>query len=342
MALTKIELENITVFDSLSINLTKGINVFIGENGTGKTHLLKLLYSACQAALVRKTGIGFDIKIAKTFRPDDLSLHRIVRREGRGAKKASITVCSGDQCLSLVFDSKKIKPTEINGDEAWSKLFSGVTSTFIPAKEILSHAKNLIQAIEKGNVDFDDTYKDIIAAASVNMTDNKTTDEVNCLLEKLQEIINGTVIMENDEFYLLHENQSWLEFQLVAEGLRKIALLWQLIRNGVFKKGAILFWDEPEANINPVQIPAIVDILLELQRNDVQIFLATHNYFFAKYLNVRKQQGDDVLFHAIHKPHGGANKIQYCFDKNFDLLEHNSIIAQSIALYKEEVKKVMA
>ncbi|MDR1586084.1 MAG: AAA family ATPase, partial [Treponema sp.] len=124
MALTKIELENITVFDSFSINLTKGINVFIGENGTGKTHLLKLLYSACQAALVRKTGIGFDIKIAKTFRPDDLSLHRIVRREGRGTKKASITVCSGDQRLSLVFDSKKIKPTEINGDEAWSKLFS--------------------------------------------------------------------------------------------------------------------------------------------------------------------------------------------------------------------------
>jgi predicted ATP-dependent endonuclease of OLD family len=39
MALSKIELENISVFDSLSMNLTEGINVFIGENGTGKTIL---------------------------------------------------------------------------------------------------------------------------------------------------------------------------------------------------------------------------------------------------------------------------------------------------------------
>ena len=27
-----------------------GINVIIGENGTGKTHLMKALYSACQSA----------------------------------------------------------------------------------------------------------------------------------------------------------------------------------------------------------------------------------------------------------------------------------------------------
>jgi hypothetical protein len=56
---------------------------------------------------------------------------------------------------------------------------------------------------------------------------------------------------------------------------------------------------------------------------------------------VRKQQDDDILFHAIHKPNGGKSKIQYCFDRSFDLLEHNSILVQSIELYKEEVKKVM-
>jgi hypothetical protein len=144
MIVTRIEPENITVFDSLSINLPKGMNVFIGENGTGKTHLLKLLYSACQAALVRKTAIGFDVKIARTFKPDELSLRRIVGREGRGNKTASIKVYSGEQCLSLVFDAKNVKFAEIEGNEAWSKQFSGVTSAFIPAKEILSHAKSLI------------------------------------------------------------------------------------------------------------------------------------------------------------------------------------------------------
>jgi predicted ATP-dependent endonuclease of OLD family len=341
MTLTKIELENITVFDSLSIGLTRGINIFIGENGTGKTHLLKLLYSACQAAQVKKTGIGFGVKIARTFKPDELSLHRIARRNGRGNKKATIKVYSDEQCLCLTFDAKNIKNTEITGDEAWSRQFSDIASTFIPAKEILSHAKNLIQAIEKGNVDFDDTYKDIVSAASVNIADKETDNTMNCLLEKLPKIINGTVTIYNDEFYLLRDNQSTLEFQLVAEGLRKIALLWQLIKNGVFRSGSLLLWDEPEANINPVQIPAVVDILLELQRNGVQIFLATHNYFFAKYLEVRRKQHDDILFHAFHKSNGDSGKIQYCFDVSFDLLEHNSILTQSIELYKEEVKKVM-
>ena len=39
----KLELENFTVFEKASFEWVDGINVFVGENGTGKTHLLKLL-----------------------------------------------------------------------------------------------------------------------------------------------------------------------------------------------------------------------------------------------------------------------------------------------------------
>ncbi|WP_368274919.1 AAA family ATPase, partial [Enterocloster lavalensis] len=44
MAIKKIELENFTVFDKMDIQFTEGINVLIGENGVGKTHVMKLLY----------------------------------------------------------------------------------------------------------------------------------------------------------------------------------------------------------------------------------------------------------------------------------------------------------
>lgn len=40
MALKKIYLENFTVFDKMEIEFCEGINVFIGENGTGKTHIM--------------------------------------------------------------------------------------------------------------------------------------------------------------------------------------------------------------------------------------------------------------------------------------------------------------
>ena len=76
---------------------------------------------------------------------------------------------------------------------------------------------------------------------------------------------------------------SKVEFNLVAEGIRKIALLWQLMKNGTLEKGSVLFWDEPEANINPLHIPLIVDMLLELQQGGVQIFISTHDYILSKY-----------------------------------------------------------
>ena len=41
--------------------------------------------------------------------------------------------------------------------------------------------------------------------------------------------------------------------------MRKIAHSWQLIKNGTLEKGSVLFWDKPEANINPRNIPAVVE-----------------------------------------------------------------------------------
>ncbi len=37
-----IKIENFTAFDSLEIQFSPGMNIFIGENGTGKTHVLKV------------------------------------------------------------------------------------------------------------------------------------------------------------------------------------------------------------------------------------------------------------------------------------------------------------
>jgi len=38
-----LKLQNFTAFRDAEFKFNSGINVFVGENGTGKTHLLKLL-----------------------------------------------------------------------------------------------------------------------------------------------------------------------------------------------------------------------------------------------------------------------------------------------------------
>ena len=46
----KIVLEKFTAFQKLELGFSPGINILIGENGTGKTHILKALYASltCQ------------------------------------------------------------------------------------------------------------------------------------------------------------------------------------------------------------------------------------------------------------------------------------------------------
>jgi len=48
--LSKITFEKFTAFEKLEVLFSPGINVFIGENGTGKTHILKVAYAACDIA----------------------------------------------------------------------------------------------------------------------------------------------------------------------------------------------------------------------------------------------------------------------------------------------------
>lgn len=332
MAIKKIEVENITVFDKMNIDFTEGINIFIGENGVGKTHVMKLLYSACQAV---KHDVSFSQKTVRVFRPDGSSIQRLVARKNKGGT-ASIKIVSDASNISMKFTTRTKKwDAEVKNEEKWEQQLSDLSSIFIPAKEILSNAYNLTEAVLKGNVDFDDTYLDIIASAKVNVSPGKDSLERKKYLDILQKISDGKVTVDNERFYLKPGSQAKIEFHLVAEGLRKLALLWQLIKNGTLEKGAILFWDEPEANMNPRHIPVIVELLLLLQREGVQIFVSTHDYFVAKYFDVRRTEEDNIKFHSLYRE--DKNVICYEGKKTFSELEHNSIMETFMELYHEEI-----
>lgn len=342
MALNKISLKNFTVFDQLEVEFSGGINVFVGVNGKGKTHIMKVLYSACQAVDKR---VSFAQKIVRCFSPDDHRISRLVRRK-QGNNDASIRVVGSDiagtesKSISAKFSSKTKKwDAEIIGEDGWENLFRDLTSTFIPAKEILSNAYNLNAAVEKNNVAFDDTYLDIVNSAKIDISVGKNAVAKQSMLNQIERIIDGKVIFDSkrDEFYLKHGN-SKLEFNLVAEGIRKIALIWQLVKNGTLEKGSVLFWDEPEANINPVHISIIIDMLLALQRNGVQIFIATHDYILAKYIEIKSQKDDDVTFFSLYDD---TESVRCERNRKFSNLKHNPIMNAFDKLldevYKEQV-----
>lgn len=352
MFIQKISLKNITVFDTLDMQFSDGINVFIGPNGVGKTHLLKILYSACCAA---DPKVSFSNKIVTCFAPDKHRISRLVRRK-QGNNDASIHITSKNEKIgkllsnSKTFNSKTLSASfsnktpkwdaTVTGEEGWEKQQEGLSSVFIPAKEILSHSYNLNAAVAMNNVSFDDTYLDVINAAKIKVSSGKDAAIKKTLLSQIEAIIEGKVFFdkERDEFYLKHGNTK-IEFNLVAEGIRKIALLWQLVKNGVLVSGSVLFWDEPEANINPIHIPIIAEILLNLQQNGVQIFISTHDYFLNKYLEVKRQTSDKVMFHSFFYDEDHTVAVESA--PHFKELTHNSILDTFINLYQEEIDKVM-
>lgn len=334
MPLTNIDVENFTVFKNISISFCEGLNVLLGENGLGKTHIMKILYAACRAS---KHDVSFPQKCVMLFRPDQSSIGRLVNRNKSGNNTAKISVISDTSKISMSFSTKTKKwDADVKYDLNWEKQMSDLTSIFIPAKEILSNAWNLESAVKMGNVEFDDTYLDIIAAAKIDISRGVDTIQRKKYLDILQKISTGKVTLQDDRFYLKPGTQAKLEFNLVAEGLRKIALLWQLIKNGTLEKGSVLFWDEPEANINPKYIPVLAELLIMLENEGVQIFISTHDYFLAKYIDVKRQENSNIKYISLYRDKDD-DIVKSEIENKFELLEHNAIMETFRQLYMDEI-----
>jgi hypothetical protein len=212
---------------------------------------------------------------------------------------------------------------------------------FMPAKEILS-ISGLARLSDKDlmALNIDKTIIHTIRKAQ-NYALGAPSKLAQKVAAKLEDIIDGKVFVKDDEketFWIRKNDGSEIISTMEAEGLRKLGLLWQLIVNKSIDEGTALLWDEPEANINPVVIPALVDVILELSRNGVQIFISTHDYFLPKYIEVLMQETDSIAFHSLYKTEKG---VQCETSSKFSMLDRNDIIEEKIRLYESEIAKVM-
>ena len=85
MTITKVRFERFTAFEKLEFTASPGINVLVGANGTGKTHLMKIAYTACD---ISKTKAGFAEKLIRIFMPSNRALGRLFKRQQRSSRCA--------------------------------------------------------------------------------------------------------------------------------------------------------------------------------------------------------------------------------------------------------------
>lgn len=315
------------------------INVIIGQNDTGKTLLLKLLYASSVVLENYQKGDSqqtirqlLDDKLTWTFQlkhlgdlvskgkgsPGKLKFEGdFFHKEGAQKLQYSFTPSAGKGVGEC---TEKLKP--IPG-----------TTVFIPPKEVLSIARIVRKSREiDGEFGFDDTYLDLIRYLDKPATQGGKKNSSRAR-HKLAEYIGGKMEKGSDEKWRFRKGNTLHDIFTTAEGLKKLAIFDTLIGNKVINEGTVLLIDEPEAHLNPEGMVHFVEALAALSKIGVQLFINTHSYFIIRKLQLiaRKEQWEMPVL-SLERNSGVPKKGDLRQE-----LPQNPIIDTAIKLYEQEI-----
>jgi AAA15 family ATPase/GTPase len=314
-------------------NLGK-INLVIGGNGSGKTFLLKAIYTSLRTLEEHKRGQ--EPRSAAEILADKLywtfQTEKIGDLVSKGADKplsSAITINKKTFTYSFGKDtSKQISSIENHVPARPSK------SIFLPAKEILSLHHIILQSREQNNqFGFDDTYLDLAKALSIPTSKGKNYAEFADARGKLAAILGGVVEYDKSSMrWLFVKGRHKFPIGVTAEGIKKIAVLETLLGNRHLNIQSVVLIDEPESALHPTAIAQLLDIVAALADSGIQFFMASHSYFVIKKLFLIAQEKDWSI------PVISAQDDGWHYQNLKDGMPDNPIIKESIYLYQQEVQ----
>jgi len=217
----RLTLKNFTAFRDLDIKFSPKINIIIGENGTGKTHLLKAAYALCDCidldplekrALPKKVPTKDTLarmlgdSLIDIFNPEVRRLGRLVNRTSD--EDAGIFFCSnGGHSLDCGFGARAATNVKIIGNEHFQRY--SYVPVYIPAKEVLS----FYRGIRNPDADeltlsklFDSTYINLCAQLS-RLPENPVgvmlagDPRLGAVYPKISNAIGGQYSIQDDSIY---------------------------------------------------------------------------------------------------------------------------------------------
>lgn len=328
------ELKNFGPIRELKCENLGQINLIIGRNGTGKTILLKALYSALRTLEDYRRGneprnaaeILAD-KLYWTFETEKIG--DLVSKGADGSLSFQLSLDHNAFCYSFGKDTTKSIHTLEN-----HVLPRSSNSIFLPTKEVLSLYHIILESRELSKTfGFDDTYLDLARALRQSPKGGKNFQNFATSRKHLSEILDGKV--EYDEksgrWQFKKGNQKF-PIGVTAEGIKKIAILDTLLGNRYLTPHSVILIDEPESALHPAAISQFLDIIAMLAECGIQFFLASHSYFVIKKLFlIAQKQHLSIPIIAAQDDHWETANLRAG-------LPDNPIIDESIHLYKEEVE----
>lgn len=297
--LEQLQVKKFTVFHDEQFHFSKGLNVIVGENSAGKSHLLKLAYAliATSAQAGKKLNgteptktylqKAYGDKLTGVFRPE--SLGRLASRK-QGRERCEVALVFADPSLNTRISFATNSQTDVQVDQPPAR-WEAQSPLYLPTRELLTIYPGFVSVYENHYLEFEETWRDTCIHLGALTLKGKRADATAALLEPLETALGGKVVLDNNgRFYLNIPGSGNMEMPLVAEGYRKLAMLARLISNGIIQAQGYLFWDEPEANLNPRLIRLAAQVIHALCLRGVQVFIATHSFFLLKELDLLSRQ----------------------------------------------------
>lgn len=312
--LSRLHLQNFTVFADADFQFSPGLNVIVGTNGTGKSHVLKVGYAVLNRLQERlrfhpSDGVtpslkenqaqalstGALEKLINIFRPVPKKASELIRKDAH-LRDAQIVYELEQKPeparLTLYASGNFMESTPPQAAILSARSSPLVPPVFIPAKEVFTLGW-MLPVSGQYLINIDETYIDLLKQLR-GLPLLRPGAAAAAAIQSLVKLLGGEVEEEQDRYYLTStvNPQRRMEMNMVAEGLRKFGMLQKLLSNGSLTPRATLFWDEPEANLNPALLRQLAEVLAGLARAGFQIILATHSLFLLKQFHILSRAKD--------------------------------------------------
>ena len=223
-------------------------------------------------------------KLFGVFHPEERLGRLVHRRRGCNNCEVDMGFSQSGECLGFQFSS--LAQSEVVVKRIPSN-WQDKPPVFLPTRELLTLYPGFVELYETRYLEFDEAWRDTCLLLGAPALRGPRQATIARLMEPLERQLGGQVVLDtNGRFYLRPFNAGNMEMPLVAEGWRKLAMLVRLISTGSLLDKGCLFWDEPEANLNPRFIREVARATLGICKAGVQVFAATHSLFLLRELEI--------------------------------------------------------
>lgn len=335
------------------------ITVIIGDNDTGKTSILKMLYATAKSLEIysRKNESFKDFnngesfkkilseKIFDTFQPKKGNIGELVTKGSKDKLSVDIRFQrllnepnNYTNDIYFSFGENTTRHIVDCNDTITKTPEDFFNALFISPKEVLTAFK-AIKFTRKPNFlfGFDDTHLDLIDALEIPTQKGKTGDAFGKINKQLEALFEGIINQsDKEEPFVFKKGNTEFSMSLTAEGIKRIGILTTLIRNKQLNSNTILFFDEIETALHPKAIRQVVEMIVALSKAGVQIILSTHSYFVIKQFVICAKR-EDLTIDCVSLEKNDKQNVGKLSDLK-DGMPSNPIVDEALKMFDEEVE----